>query len=50
MIEEHNPDYLIIWETCCNEKPNMIDKRYEIFHTKFWRYQGVCIIARKDLV
>ena len=50
MIEEHNPDYLIIWETWCNEKPNMIDKRYEIFHTKFWRYQGVCIIARKDLV
>ena len=50
LIHLHNPDYLIICETWLDEKPTMIDKRYEIHQTWFWKHQGVCIIARSGSV
>ena len=50
LIETHNPDYFIIWETWLDSKPSFINQNYELYQTKFSRYQGVWIIARKNSI
>ena len=50
LIEEHNPDYIVIWETWLEKKPANINPSYEIFQTKYAKYQGVWIISKKKLI
>ena len=47
-IEIHNPDHIIIWETWLENKPTGINSLYEVFQTKYSKYQGVWIISRKN--
>ena len=50
LIELHDPDFVIIWETWLDHKPNLIDNRFDIFQTKFCKHQGVCILAKRNKV
>ena len=48
LIEIHNPDHIIIWETWLENKPTGINSLYEVFQTKYSKYQSVWIISRKN--
>ena len=50
LIEIHNPDHIIIWETWLENKPTGINSFYEVFKTKFSKYQGVWIIDKKNTI
>ena len=50
LLETYKPDYIIIWETWLNNKPTQLDQNYEIYQTPFSKFQGVCIIAKKNTV
>ena len=50
LLTERKPDYIIIWESWLNEKPTLLNQEYEIYQTKYSKYQGVCIIAKKNKV
>ena len=45
LIEIRNPDHIIIWETWLEDKPTGINSLYEVFQTKYSKYQGVWIIS-----
>ena len=49
-IEIHNPDHIIIWETWLENKPTGINSLYEVFHTKYSKYQSVWIISKKNTI
>ena len=48
LIEIHNLDHIIIWETWLENKPTGINNLYEVFQTKYSKNQGVWIISRKN--
>ena len=50
LIESQSPEFIILCETWLNKEPKNIDARYDIFHTKFSKHQGVWIIAIKDSI
>ena len=50
LLTERKPDYIIICESWLNEKPTRLNQNYEIYQTKYSKYQGVCIIAKKNKV
>ena len=41
LIEIHNPDHIIISETWLENKPTGINSLYEVFQTKYSKYQSV---------
>ena len=49
IIEDHNPECIVIWETWLNKKSTTIDKRYDIHRTIDSDYQGVIILTKKNL-
>ena len=49
LIEIHNPDHIIIWETWLENKPTGINSLYEVFQIKYSKYQGVWIIIERTL-
>ena len=47
IISLHEPDFIILWETWLDHKPNLIDNRYETYQTDFAKHQGICVIAKQ---
>ena len=43
-------DNTILLETWLDKVPILIDPNYDLYQTTFSKYQGVCIITRKDWV
>ena len=49
-MQSEDIDYIILWETRVDKVSTLIDSNYDLYQTTFSKYQGVCIITRKDWV
>ena len=49
-MKSEDIDYTILRETWLDKMPTLIDPNYDLYQTTFSKYQGVCIITRKDWV
>ena len=49
-MQSEDIDYAILWETWLDKVPTLIDSNYDLYQTTLSKYQGVCIITRKDWV
>ena len=50
LLNKHNPDVAVIWETWLNKQITMYPWDYELYKNWISPYQGVCIIAKPGLV
>ena len=48
-MEKIEPELVLICESWLDRTPGGINMGYEILQTEFSKYQGVCIIAKKNL-